>query len=88
MHYGVIASLLGILTLISPAQAKTTFIKPPAAGEVNDYDINPRYENGEPIDIVFETDLDIFDIAAVQDYPFWNGTHGHYRQTILGTCFS
>ena len=88
MHYGVIASLLGILALISPAHAKTTFIKPPAEGEAGDYDINPLYKSGEPMEIIFETDLDQFDIFAIRDYPLWNGKHGHYFHTILGTCFS
>jgi hypothetical protein len=88
MYSSTVTSLLGILALLSPSHAKTTFIKPPPDGSAGDYDTNPRYESGKPIEITFRTDLERFNIAVFQDYALVNGVHGYFWQKILGSFLS
>ncbi len=81
---GLVAGLTVALAS-STAHASTSFIKPPPDGPAGDYDTNPRYTDGKPIEIIFRTDLQKMNVAAVQDYPLQGDVHGGVSVDIAST---
>lgn len=85
MYSSLLVGLVAALATPTAVHASTTFIKPPTDGPAGDYDTNPRYTDGKPIEIIFRTTLDNMNIIAVQDWPLQDNVHGGMQQTIART---
>ncbi|CAH0045398.1 unnamed protein product [Clonostachys solani] len=74
------ASLLGLCSLVL---SRDIFNKPPSGGISGDYRDNPTYQEGQPVEFLWESDLTYVDIGIFQKYPVPSDNTAYYSAYVV-----